>query len=960
VKTSHDEGEEQEAVTCIEAARPPNVVAEAVEKSTTAQEATSNDAPPPGNGKPINGKQNTAGIAPVPELPTWFLKHNIKVGTPKQHSFYFPVLPGASFTDLDASEFEVVKKGAHSRGASLQNTDVKAAIPAEDVTDPRIVKYRIAEEVMSEIMSTCAMSLFPASQKAKELFPSSKAHLVLQCPAEGAHIFMDKVVMKVADLLEANLVILGPQDMSQLSSQYILEGPDANRNAFWTLGYETGPFVGRSEDGRPIEEDMEEDEEEDDMDDDAPSMSFGGGRSTGSPFMGFLADGGALKKLLSAGRLRPGNSGRPDSAVKLRTAETSAKGLRAQQNKDKLSSLLNAILNVPPTGPTRAEESQEEPKKKTIIYIQNIKELQDTTYGSRIVSKLSEMVNSRRAAGERIMLIGASISSPPDGGYRDFMESMHEDPQANFRSIIVTPLPQLEAATADKVLDHDMRTWHKVGPEIGNPDTLRRLMEINFRNVYNMVCRLQPGMRGLASIHDCADFFRELVAQSQHNDARNLLKRAHSHVWSVDEVHRLVSLAIGQRISRKPEDADTYGIETEDVLSALSIVFESDKAKTHWIAMAEANRKGVAGPSSVKSSMQKGNEPTSDQLAQQDHEAKMKEITASANRREKQLLRGVVNAQDIRVGFDDVHATDETKEALKTVTTLALTRPDAFKYGVLANDKISGLLLYGPPGTGKTMLAKAVAKQSGATMLTVSGSDIYNMFVGEGEKNVRAVFSLAKKLAPTVVFLDEGDAILGSRGGSTERRSHRELINEFLKEWDGMNETTAFIMVATNRPFDLDDAVLRRLPRKILVDLPSEKDRESILRLHLKDESIEEDVSVAKLAEQTPLYSGSDLKNVAVSAALAAVREENEQAERLGSGGEKKYPDRRTLKQKHFDTALQEISASVNEDMGSLKAIKQFDEKYGDGKGRKKKTGYGFVSGLASKVETPKVRSASA
>ncbi|KAL8740520.1 MAG: hypothetical protein Q9190_006790, partial [Brigantiaea leucoxantha] len=157
------------------------------------------------------------------------------------------------------------------------------------------------------------------------------------------------------------------------------------------------------------------------------------------------------------------------------------------------------------------------------------------------------------------------------------------------------------------------------------------------------------------------------------------------------------------------------------------------------------------------------------------------------------------------------------------------------------------------------------------------------MYVGEGEKNVKAIFSLAKKLTPCIVFIDEADAILGSRGSSANRTSHRELINQFLREWDGMNELSAFIMVATNRPFDLDEASLRRLPRRMLIDLPTEKDREAILGIHLKDEILDPEISLAELASETPFYSGSDLKNLAVAAALACVREEYDTAVSLQS-----------------------------------------------------------------------------
>lgn len=317
----------------------------------------------------------------------------------------------------------------------------------------------------------------------------------------------------------------------------------------------------------------------------------------------------------------------------------------------------------------------------------------------------------------------------------------------------------------------------------------------------------------------------------------------------------------------------------------------------------------------------------------------------------------------------------ETIEGIKTLTSLPLLRPEAFSYGVLATDKISGLLLYGPPGTGKTLLAKAVARESGAMVLEVSGSEVYDMYVGESEKNVKAIFTLAKKLSPCVVFIDEADAILGSRGGHSSRTSHRELINQFLREWDGMNEMSAFIMVATNRPFDLDEAVLRRLPRRMLVDLPVESDREAILRIHLKNERLDASISLSDLAAQTPFYSGSDLKNFCVAAAMACVREETQEAAAAAATAatssssssppppddtakpQHQYPDRRTLQPRHFVKAMEEISASISEDMSSLTAIRKFDEKYGDRKGRRKrKVGWGFGSALVDAGTAANVR----
>lgn len=379
----------------------------------------------------------------------------------------------------------------------------------------------------------------------------------------------------------------------------------------------------------------------------------------------------------------------------------------------------------------------------------------------------------------------------------------------------------------------------------------------------------------------------------------------------------------------------------KDVVASLEMMLKSDTAKSSWLA--EDKKQDAAAAANMASVDIKKTQ-----------EERISKLRKKCNSYEKKLLNGVIDVSSIKTTFTDIQAPPATIEGLKTLTSLSLARPEAFTYGVLAAEKIPGLLLYGPPGTGKTLLAKAVAKESGATVLEVTGSDIYDMYVGEGEKNVRAIFSLAKKISPCVVFIDEADAIFGSRTNSSTRTTHREIINQFLREWDGMSEQAAFIMVATNRPFDLDDAVLRRLPRRLLIDLPTEKDREAILKIHLGSESLDASISTADIAAKTPYYSGSDLKNVCVAAALECVREETTAAANHTGEEAHRYPEKRTLRNEHFDKALADISASIADDMSSLAAIRKFDEKYGDRKGRRKKSG-GVGFGTLTEKEREKI-----
>lgn len=265
---------------------------------------------------------------------------------------------------------------------------------------------------------------------------------------------------------------------------------------------------------------------------------------------------------------------------------------------------------------------------------------------------------------------------------------------------------------------------------------------------------------------------------------------------------------------------------------------------------------------------------------------------------------------------------------------------------MLARERIHGALLYGPPGTGKTLMAKALAKGSGANMLEISAASINDMWVGNSEKNVRAVFSLARKMSPMIVFLDEADSLLGSRARQPNRGGYRETINQFLREWDGLtnsiNTQQIFILVSTNRPQDMDEAVLRRLPRRILVDLPLKDARLAILQSLFRDEALDEAVSLDKLATDTELYSGSDLKNLAVAAAMEAAKEELVAKSKHTGPEAYEFPEKRILMARHFDKAARDITASISEDMQSLKALRKFDAQYGDARKKKKKSHIGF------------------
>lgn len=230
---------------------------------------------------------------------------------------------------------------------------------------------------------------------------------------------------------------------------------------------------------------------------------------------------------------------------------------------------------------------------------------------------------------------------------------------------------------------------------------------------------------------------------------------------------------------------------------------------------------------------------------------------------------------NVKVRFKDVAGADEEKEEMKELIDY-LKNPK--KYEEMGARIPKGMLLVGPPGTGKTLLAKAAAGEADVPFFAISGSDFVEMFVGVGASRVRDMFKEAKKNAPSVIFIDEIDAVgrqrgAGLGGGHDERE---QTLNQMLVEMDGIEENSGVvILAATNRSDVLDPALLRpgRFDRTITVGLPDVKGRTAILGVHARNKQLAQDVELENIARRTPGFSGADLENVLNEAAILAVRE---------------------------------------------------------------------------------------
>jgi AFG3 family protein len=239
-------------------------------------------------------------------------------------------------------------------------------------------------------------------------------------------------------------------------------------------------------------------------------------------------------------------------------------------------------------------------------------------------------------------------------------------------------------------------------------------------------------------------------------------------------------------------------------------------------------------------------------------------------------------ANRVLVTFDDVAGIEEAKVEIREIVDF-LKNPE--RYTRLGAKIPKGVILIGPPGTGKTLLARAVAGEAQAPFFSISGSEFVEMFVGVGASRVRDLFKRAKERAPSIIFIDEIDAIGRARGGAVSMRTNDEresTLNQLLTEMDGFGENSGVIvMAATNRADVLDRALLRpgRFDRQIYLELPNQTERRSIFKVHLRPLLLSDDVKIETLAAQTPGFSGADIANICNEAALIAARYHKESVE---------------------------------------------------------------------------------
>lgn len=732
---------------------PPNELARPQETPTEADGLVYSPEGAPENPRPKDrsnygsaSRRASRNIRKVKELPPvhippWFLERNVRLRESQAHvrwnisptnrnvgendSNPTSSAPTVTVNSLaepgSANESEDTQaSGNHSRettgtGRKGSNNTGDATLEPTIFVDEeaKTVPFQLDTSNMREIFSMVAAGLQVPQWQRAELTASPKPHLVLFCPKDGTSYFLETLGRALAAQNGTDFVRLNAQDIAEIGGDYIDDASDFKASTLSSLGYDA-PLVAGTRYQHNSDEDAEEDEfdepDEEEMETETDQsrgrpVQLGHGPRFGaihvSAFPGGIQD--VLKSLIPAAGpqlgkpllMQPVQQPKditPDLKMSLlvetllnaveikRVTQKSVPDSSAEQESAGSTGKPNVTSNEPQVSPTRSlsSPSTERGSEGLVVLVQDYPQINSTVNGAKFLDKLHEVVDMRRKECQKVLIIGTASSKELMPSFsRSGVNEVQNEPRDGPTRTIVTPILEVGPGYDTFAQEHK-----------------RKMEETNLRHIRDMLRRTAPNFAQVAPV--VMDWKLEIDSKS------SFLSGLGESIWSMDKTNRVATTALGLL-------DDSQEMTSKHIEQALELIDSSDNVKAKWVTKEKEQPK-------KRKTEEPG--PTIDE----DSKERMRKLRKTCNSHEKKLLNGVVNAGAIRTSFDDVQAPPSTIDALKTLTSLSLVRPDAFKYGVLATDRIPGLLLYGPPGTGKTLLAKAVAKESGATVLEVSGS----------------------------------------------------------------------------------------------------------------------------------------------------------------------------------------------------------------------------------------------
>lgn len=347
-----------------------------------------------------------------------------------------------------------------------------------------------------------------------------------------------------------------------------------------------------------------------------------------------------------------------------------------------------------------------------------------------------------------------------------------------------------------------------------------------------------------------------------------------------------------------------------------------------------AGKAGAAGPGGAKG----GKDGAKEAPARKQYQGPDQELAAM-------LERDIIDTA-IKVTWADIAGLDEAKRVLNEALVLPMIMPDFFT-GI--RRPVKGVLLFGPPGTGKTMLAKAAATETKCTFFNVSSATLASKYRGESERMVRILFDMAREMAPAMIFIDEVDSLCSQRGTANEHEASRRVKTELLVQIDGVHGTEkdkdkekggedeeppaprhVFVLAATNFPWDIDEALRRRLEKRVYIPLPEREQRLQLLHINLKDLEVAPGVDLTAIAAKLDGYSGDDITNICRDAAMNGMRrlvagKSPAEILALREAGKDKFQEPVTLED--FQQAMRKINPSVSKE--DIKRHEEWRSTYG-------------------------------